>query len=529
MRPLFVLLVAASALRAQGEPPPSGSIRGTITDATTAAPLLGLTVSATSVQSKQLTTQTDAQGRYRLQDLAPGAYFLNITGAEIASISSRDVPVKAGQDVKADFALELAARVSGRVTDWEKKPAPKATVVLVEEIYRHGAVAHVPAMSAQTDEDGRYVIGFVQPLRRYAIMAKPFTYPQRVKPGTTPDPEREFVAATTFWPGAESVDRAQTIELRSGQNMEGVDIQMFRGRTRCASGSLVPAELAVRSVFEVLDTLPVSAAGNRSMSVGVTREVSSDGRFRVCGLPRGAYLLSVRPLTGMVTPADERTASFTVVDKDVTDLKIVSPGTVAVPVLVVWEGDDADITSGPRKERGFGIGLRLGDRTEHVTSNAFTIPDVPIGGYPVDVLGLGSGWYVKEMRYGSVDVLHQTIPVGGASDLRIVIAHDTGTLTGLVTDSDGKPLPSINVWVMPLSVGSAAEMEQVLETGTTDDRGTWHGALPPGKYRVLATRERFEHTAAQMDRLWNERLRGAVVEVPANGLADVRLELTPIN
>ena len=176
VRFLVTLIIAASSF-GQGIPAQNGSIEGTITDTGSAAPLLGLTVSATSVVSgvsNVVTTQTDAQGRYRLEGLPPGKYFLNVTGADISSSSSRDVTVPAGQDVKADFGLEIAARVSGRVTDWEKKPVANVSVVLVEGIYRKGTVIHEPAMAARTDGRGQYEIEMATPGRHYAVMAKPF-------------------------------------------------------------------------------------------------------------------------------------------------------------------------------------------------------------------------------------------------------------------------------------------------------------------------------------------------------------------
>ena len=99
----------------------------------------------------------------------------------------------------------------------------------------------------------------------------------------------------------------------------------------------------------------------------------------------------------------------------------------------------------------------------------------------------------------------------------------------VVTDASGYQLPSESVSVMPANVGSAPEMEDVLTSGTTDSHGYWSAMLPPGRYRVLATRARFQHTASQIDRLWGIRLRGTEVDVPAKGRTEVRLELTPVN
>jgi hypothetical protein len=240
MRLLLTLLVAVASF-GQKEPTQNASVSGTIFDGQSEAPLPGLTVSATSVvsgTSKRVSTRTDAQGRYRLADLSPGHYFLDVKGLEISSTSSCDVTAIAGQDVSAEFALEIAARISGRVTDWEKKPVAKASVVLLEELYQNAAVVHRLALSARTNENGDYSIEMVKPGRRYAVMVKPFMDPKDDSQMTAdPDPQRrQPMAAVTFFPGTESPEGARAIELRSGEMMEDVDIQMRRDRPWCVSG-----------------------------------------------------------------------------------------------------------------------------------------------------------------------------------------------------------------------------------------------------------------------------------------------------
>jgi hypothetical protein len=523
MRLLLTLFIVAAAPFYPQEPTQNASVTGTIFDGQSEVPLPGLTVSATTVvsaTSKEVSTQTDAQGRYRLANLAPGNYFLTVKGLEISSSSSRDVRVIDGQEVTADFALEIAARVSGRVTDWEKKPIAKASVVLLEELYQKAVPVYRVALSAQTDENGRYDIEMVKPARRYVVMAKPFMAPSQSGPEVPSDavPEHRQPAPTvTFFPGAESPEGAQAIEVRSGQKMEDVDIQLKPDRPWCVSGSFEPRMAPPASRFEIVGSVPGVSTVRLDLLLNGTR----DGRFHLCGLTRGEY-------TAIENPAskNERRGNFNVIDKDLTDLKVVSIASIDVPVELICDHDDF----GNADTLAKGMRLVFGNRVVNFGRSRLTMRDVPVGVYPVDVLGLGAAWYVKQMQFIGEDVLHRFAHVGSAvGDLRIVLAHDSGSFTALVTDGGGRPLPSESVWVMPANVGSAPDMEEVLTSGTTDSHGLWSAMLPPGKYRVLATRARFQHTASQMDRLWGVRLRGTEVEVLARGKNDVRLELTPMN
>ena len=52
--------------------------------------------------------------------------------------------------------------------------------------------------------------------------------------------------------------------------------------------------------------------------------------------------------------------------------------------------------------------------------------------------------------------------------------------------------------------------------------------LPTGKYSALATREQLDRTAANIDKLWSLRLKGAEVDLGANASTQVRLTPTAV-
>jgi iron complex outermembrane receptor protein len=111
-RLLFGLVLAVAGLvppfgRAQTPPGASatrGSIRGTVTLSDQGAPLHHATI---VVLPSGRTADTDAQGQYRIDNLAPGTYRV-MAHMHALSDADKTVQVLAGGEAAADFALRLA-------------------------------------------------------------------------------------------------------------------------------------------------------------------------------------------------------------------------------------------------------------------------------------------------------------------------------------------------------------------------------------------------------------------------------------
>ncbi|HSL70082.1 MAG TPA: SusC/RagA family TonB-linked outer membrane protein, partial [Longimicrobiales bacterium] len=97
-----VLLGAVEGLPAQG----TGSIRGTVRNAETNLPLAGAQV---TIEALRTGTVTNADGRYVLPNLAPGAQTVTVTIIGYATERRENVAVAAGQTVVVDFNLRTQA------------------------------------------------------------------------------------------------------------------------------------------------------------------------------------------------------------------------------------------------------------------------------------------------------------------------------------------------------------------------------------------------------------------------------------
>jgi hypothetical protein len=101
----------------------------------------------------------------------------------------------------------------------------------------------------------------------------------------------------------------------------------------------------------------------------------------------------------------------------------------------------------------------------------FSITDIPAGSYSTSAERVG---FVSQ--FGSRDRI--TLRGGDTrSDIEIKLIP-TGSITGRVTDADGRPVEGANVTAQGARSG---------ESGTTDDKGEFRiGGLAPGRYRVRA-------------------------------------------
>lgn len=100
----FVFLICGFTLRAQAQTQ-RGSIGGTVTDATGAG-LQGVLI---NIQNPALTASTNEQGRFYINDLAPGSYTVTISYFGLET-QTKTVTVVAGQTATADSRLEIPSQ-----------------------------------------------------------------------------------------------------------------------------------------------------------------------------------------------------------------------------------------------------------------------------------------------------------------------------------------------------------------------------------------------------------------------------------
>jgi hypothetical protein len=100
---LFVLLIIAAFASAQSAP---GTLHGRVTDPSGAV-VFQAAVTATGSDGKSVTVQTDHQGNFQFNHLAPGSYNVTAAAKGFAVDQEADVKVVAGQPQELDIALQI--------------------------------------------------------------------------------------------------------------------------------------------------------------------------------------------------------------------------------------------------------------------------------------------------------------------------------------------------------------------------------------------------------------------------------------
>ena len=548
---LAALTVAAqsnTSSTSQGQQ--NASVSGAVKDQGTGAPAAGVMVSVytharfsngtiyMSPETKEIKATTDAQGQYRLSDLPPGAYRVSARGKDnLGPRGQKMVNLRSGQDLAGiNFFFPAYGSITGKVLDQNKEPVPGAFVYLMSKEYAAGGVVrYFYKRLATADDQGAYTLPGVEPgVPNWLMAAKPMQFPPAVSDVPANPKLRKPAFVPTFYPNVEQPEGAAPIILRSGERREDVDIRLLRVPSYCIEGSVGAGGGSITGRFMVAgaEYNPGIASGGGMATYAPSGALASDGKLRVCGLRRGDYRLMAwfsQP-DSREGPSQYGTAAVTIRDEDVKDVRVMPVSGLRVPGTVVWEGTPAD----PPLTSKVAVSLRplnrpnLGERGGSVRADVpgeFLIPNVFIDDYRVSASVNAPGVYVKDIFYGASSVLNAPVRAGSATDLRVVLAHDGGSIAVRVADKDGNPVPDIHVAILPVGLQSEAALPGRLVSGETDQDGNYsHGILAPGKYLVLATTMKIDSTFDKVQRLWGARGQAKTVELGPNGNAQVTIE-----
>jgi len=108
------------------------------------------------------------------------------------------------------------------------------------------------------------------------------------------------------------------------------------------------------------------------------------------------------------------------------------------------------------------------------------------------------------------------------TELRVVVARDGGYINAQVRDRSGKPVPEPFLFIFPASANSEPALAASLVSGETDRVGRYYSrALPPGRYRVLASTTALDGSADGIGKLLRARPLAKEVEVLPGGIAGI--------
>jgi hypothetical protein len=545
------ILIAASAMAQEIPPnaataPPKGAITGVVRDTATGAPVPEAEV-FTSSGGRQVRAVTDQQGKYALRDIEAGPSLrvsasVRPAGGGFPLSNTRFANLLPGQTVDGfDFRIPSPCDITGRVLDENGEPVPGLSVWLIARIYRLGAMRYVYTGSGSTDDLGIYHVRNVQAGRPYLLVATRKSVRLDAISTAPRDPKFRRPAITpSFYPNARSIESAEAITVRPGETREGIDIRLVRTTSYCIDGVLETGMGPGEVSFSVAETRPnTGSSGDGAMYIARPNgKTGTDGKFRVCDLHPGDYEIEAstwgaRP-TNMSEYESFSTANFTIKDEDLHNLRLQAQGLVSLTGEVVWDGD-ADQNAPPAT-----LNFDLESVTRTVRPSAkvtapgpFVIQNMILDDFSIRVRGIPSGAYLKEMTYGSHDLLLEPLHPGtaiGNAGMRVVLARDGGSVSVRATNHDGAPVGDAQIVILPSKALSEAAVADAMQSGQSDQTGRWtSGTLPPGKYFILALTAPANRTPESISKLWGSRNKAYELDLGPHGKPQVTVEVKPLD
>lgn len=491
MRAAIVAVLLASAPVAYSFQPTTaadheGVLQGRVIEAKSdpPSPIKKALVVVRRAQEPGAGAYTDEKGAYRLR-VEPGAYAVTVERDGFVTDPNAEpkiITVQAGQTIDdLDLQMVRTGSISGRVLDSDGEPMPRTTVQLVSIRDKSGRTSQ----NASTNDRGEYRIFQISPGKyRLSATYQPY-FEQREIKLQTPDGTAQETYATTFFPGTSDQKQAAVIDVSSGADQTGFDLQLQRLRAVRIRGRVSAAGAAPIAIAVGLQPI-----GSQPGTIRTALVRDPNGRFELDGVAPGKYVLTASTLEFNNGSGASGELVIEVGDTDVEGIQLtLAPpqevgGTIAVPDGWQLPAPFMVVLSQRKQRNGQRGGI---GRVE--PDGSFKIAAVSPGIYD---LGLGStgpddDLYVGSIRRGDEDVLANGLRVStaNADPVQIVLRANGGTIEAAVRTSKGDAQPDAVVMVLP----DAPRRGQMALFGrcTTDARGGCSvRGVAPGDYHVFA-------------------------------------------
>ena len=403
--------------------------------------------------------------------------------------------LEAGATVEAPpVRLPFGASVSGQVVDERGEPVAAIPVYALAEMDGSSKRQPTGPLSV-TDDLGRYRL---YGLRAGTVLVMAEASSDMSSAGL----QEQAKLVPTYYPDAVEEARAKPVTLRSGADLDGIDIRMVRLRTFRISGTVMDLRGAPYAGYvELRQTIHGGGSAG-----GVP--VKPDGSFEITSVAPGSYQISVGRFTD---PFDRRKVAeyasvrIEVSDGDVEGLTIVTRPAVDLSVRVEFEPEPPQA-----------IPPNLGMTTRSVEQNLFSDSQALIDDDSTVVLKAVAGavllrpmggngqptWFLKGVFLGTRDITDTPVEFtpADAKRVRMVLTSRGATITGTIADEKGAPLRDESVVLFPDDRSRWTIESSGVLTGRSDKTGTYKiRGVRAGQYR-LAWVDR-----APLNRLYSER------------------------
>ena len=457
---LALSLVFVSALApCPAQAPLGAQVDGVVLDTVSGAPVRRAVVQLRysgnnpaimhSLENADYVAMTGPDGAFHFKQLPPGSYSLSYsrsgyllprTSSGYSALSFRTS--EGGAVTGLRYALIPQAVIAGRVLDDEGEPVEGIQVSVLAFRYS-GGVRKLTRLneSSPTNDRGEYRIARL-PAGKYFLQASL----DRLLPGAVllaapRAPGAPLVSfASTFYPGVTDSGQALRLELRSGQELSGIDIPLQRSAMVHVSGRLIGVDGAP------LPRTSLTLISSQSrLPAGFGAPTDEGGNFVLNNVRSGSYILHA-------VSSDSRII-WTPLEVGSTD--IIGFAAQASPAVSVH--GSIVVEDAPRNFNlsSVGVSLRSADRGAfsgdvRASADGSFVLEGPLPGRYVANVDCGtSGVYAQSISVGGEEVLGRDFDLAAAaSGLRIMLRGDSATLKGTAgpveeatkpTDRQGRP------------------------------------------------------------------------------------------
>jgi hypothetical protein len=543
-------LVALSASPQGGVAPPAAPdaapaavVEGRVINAVTGEPLRKVNLmlmtsggSSGAAPPPSIGAISDAEGKFRFDQLAPGRYMLSAEkpgfvrqqyGVRSGQLGpGTSIAVTAGEKLKPlEFKLMPQAVISGKVVDDDGDPVSGAMV----QVLRQTSYSNRPTgiMGMSTNDVGDFRIANLAP-GKYILRAEyrrgmfgEAAHPQAGAQGT-----EDYVP--TFYPGAADPDAASPVTVGAGQEVSGLAIRLRKARVYRVRGKVIGAAEDRTSRIQVTLQPQRRNAGSVAMFGGGGGNVKPDGTFEVSSVQPGSYTLTAMRLD-LGRPQTLARLPVIVADGNVEDLVLQAGAPMEISGRVSAEEDNQPAISGmivlqPSESAGFGVApVRI------QANGTFRIEGVSRDKYYVAVSGLPDGMYVKRVNAGGSNVLESGLDLSQAESapaLEITVSSKAAAIEGVVRNED-KPFAGASVMLLPEPL-RPERLRWLQKIATSDQSGrfTMNG-VAPGDYRLYAWEEFLSMYDLEPEQLKPYEGYAVKIKVGESAREQVELKLAP--
>jgi hypothetical protein len=526
----IALLLVPATLLGQGAP---GSIQGIVCEIQTCKPIEGAQVSLVHAGSEApvRTYRTDASGEFAFFDLEPGTYTVRSRADNF--IVRGGVPplfITNGNRVE-NIKVELfpLGAISGGVFDENGAPVAGARVEalairLNSPFVVLDRMVAVPHKAVTTDSEGAFRISGLEENDYYV----------RVIPRENRANGRTY--PTTYYPAATDPERAVKLFVAPGNESSGVHVRLIPGgvtvRGRFVSESNAPA----RAVPLLMPRLPAGLVAP-SPPAGISDSMAStQTSFEIRGVPPGSYFLYGVTANRLNEPQWVR-VPIEVGTENLNDLTVVlsTPGTIKGRLKTASDAVNPDQFDFSRLT----FSVAFAELTVGLATGALARVN-PAGEFEFEHLGeanvflrpmyLDDGWFISGMQFDGEDVMGTTFSSkpGRESTLEVTISNAGGAITGIIKDSQDKPLKTARFVLMPELRLRGNPL--LLKTGVANANGDFTiDAVPPGNYTLLAFPDEDRFTPAVLrDRDLLEKLEAFGYPLSIGAGQTIRADVTVV-